>query len=385
MIRFILKQYLHPMVTALKHNDNDMYWKHVDYLGTLTPENAEIAVPALIGMLRDRDDDVRKAVCEVLGAIGIAAKAAIPQLFDALLDVDPSVRDAAARAYGKIGVAAVPPLLSWLRFSERAEDALVEIGPVAIPALIEAFHVPQRDYRERLARILGGIGPAAIPALIVGLRNRDNLVCEAAGDALRLIGAPSISALVEIMRTDDVETRLKAETVLKTIDETAAAAVIQLLKDEEEAAAALRERQGQAGSELEGIEVMGDEAVLQLKPLDTFRQIGQICRQRGNDTFTFTEMVRQLGLPDSTIQEHINSIGELFRKYFKKFEFRIDIPLDTEKKAAKEHKLFDRGKGKHGSTICHPLGWRAWALACQFLERRESAETAMRRAKRQNS
>jgi HEAT repeat protein len=375
--------YLHPMVDALKRDDNEQCYAYIRYLGTFPPDNLEIVVPAIVEMLHDPDRVVRTAVYEVLGAIGIAAKAAIPELFDGLLDVDLSVRDAAARAYGKFGVAAVPTLIGWLRFSDGPAEALVEIGPDAVRELVEAFHVPQHDVRERISIILGRIGPAAVQELIGALSDPSELVSSAAGDALKYIGAASIQPLMTLVKNGTSQAKSRAADVLKLIDESTASEVIRLI--EAEAHATIQDQANRATQELEGIEVMGDEAVLAEKALDTFRRIGEVCKVRKTNRFTFKDMQLQLGLRDTTIQERINKIGKLFRKYFKKFEYHIDIPLDTDDKFAKEHKLFDRGKGKRESTICEPLGWRAWELACQFLERRETAEAVMRRVKRHNS
>jgi HEAT repeat protein len=313
--------YLHPMVDALKRQDHDQYYAYIRLLGTFTPENLESAVPAFVEMLDDPDDVVRRAVCEVLGAISIAAKDAIPKLFDALLDVDPSVSNAAARAYGRIGVVAVPTLLSWLKFSERVEEPLVEIGPAAIPALVVAFQFPQRDYRERLSRILGRIGPEAIPALVVALRDKDELVCEAVGESLRLIGAASISALMDIMRTDDDDDmRLKAEHVLREIDANAATSVIRLLRDEAKASAALKTR----GSPKEvAIKVRASALKKELK---LFYLVGYLHYRNGatslsdasNSLAQTWERYPDLEIPSSvpTMTRYFTALTPMFKEYF---------------------------------------------------------------------
>jgi HEAT repeat protein len=70
-------------------------------LGELGPE-AKIAVPALIGALKNEDARVRQAAAEALGKIGPDAHKAVPSLHQALKDTDSAVSAAAAAALKKI-------------------------------------------------------------------------------------------------------------------------------------------------------------------------------------------------------------------------------------------------------------------------------------------
>jgi HEAT repeat protein len=372
--------YLHPMVDALKRPDDEQYYAYIQYLGTVTPEHLEGVVPAIVEMLHDPDRVVRRAVYEVLGAIGIAAKAAIPELFDGLLDVDLSVRNAAARAYGKFGVAAVPTLIGWLRFSDGPAEALVEIGPDAVPALVEAFHVPQHDVRERISIILGRIGPAAVQELIGALSDPSELVSSAAGDALKYIGAASIQPLITLIKNGTSQAKSRAADVLKLIDESTVSEVVRLIQAE--ADAAIQARANRAKQELKGIEVMGDEALGLKEALGYFRRIGENCKARGVDTFSFKKIAKTMkDIEEGTLRNRIDAVSDFFHNYFRAREG--EILLDDKKGTDERRQVFDRNE-RIRPRICHPWGWRAWELTCQFLERQKERDAANERARRQS-
>ncbi len=59
---------------------------------------APIAVPALVGGLRDEVSFVRVAACEALEKIGVAARSAVDPLRETARDLDPDVRRAATKA-----------------------------------------------------------------------------------------------------------------------------------------------------------------------------------------------------------------------------------------------------------------------------------------------
>jgi len=118
------------------------------------------AVPPLLKLAVDRDEEVRLFACVMLGSIKDAA--AVPGLVAALSDADTNVRHAAATSLGQIGSqAAVPRLVEalrgepWLQYP--ALHALGEIAdPRAAPALVELLEDellrgPALDALARLA------------------------------------------------------------------------------------------------------------------------------------------------------------------------------------------------------------------------------------------
>ena len=82
-------------------------------LGTLT-SSADVAVPALIEALQERDGGVRLTAAASLGRFGTAAASAVPALQAALNDPNPQVRTNAAQT---------------LQAIQDAQHASVDDGP----------------------------------------------------------------------------------------------------------------------------------------------------------------------------------------------------------------------------------------------------------------
>jgi HEAT repeat protein len=114
-------------------------------------------VRPLAELLSSKDAAMRREASELLAAIGTVARDAVPELTQALQDREPAVRRNAVVALGKVGEPAKPavkPLIRTLKDRELhgpVADALVKIGPDAIPALIEAL----KDNENRGAVWLG--------------------------------------------------------------------------------------------------------------------------------------------------------------------------------------------------------------------------------------
>jgi HEAT repeat protein len=324
-----------PLLTrALRHKRNDIRYVAVQTMGEMgTP-----GVPGLIIALENKRSRVRLHAVEHLWNMEPPASDALPALIATLTQEIAALANLTG-AYSYMTNGMVYTLNDSFNMIAFILSHLPVHGPAAkdaVPILIDVIQKPIGNFHAAAIRTLGAIGWAAkdaVPALFHIASQTDTT-----NDSLR---------------TDAIE------------------ALNKICSDESEAEVTLWTP--------EGIEVLGDDAVLALAPLDTFRRIGEICSRRGTDTFTFEEMPKALGLPKSTIQAQMKRVSDLFRNYFRKFEDRIDIPVDTAK-VPKRGKLFDRGQGKPVTTICRPLGWRAWTLACEFLERYERAEKAMRRA-----
>ena len=128
----------------------------------------EAGIKTLIGQLRSDTSAVRRQAAEALGEMGPTAKPAIAALGQALRDTDREVRLAAAFALAKIGPAAIDTLSRALRakgmdrYGPRV--ALNQIGPVAVPAFIEALSDSDADVRACAAWGLCHFGRAARPA-----------------------------------------------------------------------------------------------------------------------------------------------------------------------------------------------------------------------------
>jgi HEAT repeats/PBS lyase HEAT-like repeat len=212
------------ILLALGDRDGTVRDAAADALATFPRQS----LPALIQMLSSADSFDQARAAQVVGRIGVQAKAAVPALIAVLSGSPDEPHMAVVKALGSIGPdasSAVPALMRMFRGKPDIERqttliyAFGEIGSASIPAvplLIEALSDP-RDSSQFLnvsaAEALGKIGPgakAAVPALIVALNSdtgTGRLVTIATG-ALGDIGADAkaaIPALVEAMSHEDPE------------------------------------------------------------------------------------------------------------------------------------------------------------------------------------
>jgi hypothetical protein len=154
----------------------------------------EVDLPALLEALRGHNPDARWWAVAALGHLpGAAATAA---LVNVAADKDASVRAAALHALGqRTSPEAVTPLLFALNddseyLARLATEALIRIGRLAVPGLIQALrHDAQPRVRVNAARGLAAIAdPAAIPALMGALEDESALVQHYADEGLEKLG-----------------------------------------------------------------------------------------------------------------------------------------------------------------------------------------------------
>jgi len=205
-------------------------------LGKINRKQA-LALPSLISILYDSEEDVRFYGVKALGEIGIGNLETIQALINALNDSDLNVRGNAVEALGKINNSAVvSALIETIKnsdgdFRSYAAVALSKItNPDAVPVLIEAvnhsaFHVYIRYFA---VEALGNIGnPEAVSALIAVLNDSeindiyyaaDELVRNKAVEALSKIGTPqAVSGLIEALNHPYQEVAGKAAEALLNI------------------------------------------------------------------------------------------------------------------------------------------------------------------------
>jgi len=193
---------------------------------------------------------VRQAALNVL--IRLNAPPTIESLVMALKDVAWSVRLSAAEALETLGwtpdrdqeiaywiargepgrcvsrgIEAVPALVwvlddQYLPLVADVIDALVRIGPPAVPALLEGLQHKDWWAREAAARALGRIGsPRAVVPLIERLSDRSYNVREASIRALGALGDPRAVPYVAALARHDShhEVRSAAGEVLRVLPE----------------------------------------------------------------------------------------------------------------------------------------------------------------------
>ncbi|MFC1713856.1 HEAT repeat domain-containing protein [Candidatus Poribacteria bacterium] len=175
--------------------------------------------------LKSENSETRKQAAEELGTIGDVQ--AVDLLIEALKDKDCSVRGAAAKSLNSLGwepednprkalytvaledwssaenlgKAAVEPLMMVLRDSrellmqEKAAEALVRIGEVAVHPLIEALR--DEKVRDVATLVLVDIGTPSIKPLIEALKDKD--IRKAAAKALVETGGAAVEPLIDAL------------------------------------------------------------------------------------------------------------------------------------------------------------------------------------------
>lgn len=164
------------LLQSLKDPDKKIRLNTIFALSSMGP-GAQDAVGALIGILNDKDLEIRGVASNALGFIGPAA---VPSLIEALKDKDPVVREGAAGAFWQMRSApktSVPPLIEALIDENKtiralSYRALERIGSDARYALVEAL----ADNPEKIkALVESGISvdyrdPNAATPLIVAVK-----------------------------------------------------------------------------------------------------------------------------------------------------------------------------------------------------------------------
>jgi HEAT repeat protein len=153
------------VIQALSDSNLFVRWAAARTLGRMGPVDLDESVPALAGLLKDPDTDVRLTSALVLERYGPKAAAAVPALARATNTGDVEVRVAALRALQPMREAARP----------------------AVPSIAAGLSHPDVRVRRTAAEVLGRIGPAAAGAehaLRSALGDDDAEVRRAASDAL---------------------------------------------------------------------------------------------------------------------------------------------------------------------------------------------------------
>jgi HEAT repeat protein len=141
-----------PALARHIHNDPE-----AEYVGGFAEVLAAVgapALPAMIKLLGHSNSDARGAAIELLGELGTAPGP----------NPDPEETYQPLAVRKKI-VAPLAALLSDPEIGEDIADALGDMGPIAVPALLGALKDPKRRLRAAQALQCGGMGKAALPAL----------------------------------------------------------------------------------------------------------------------------------------------------------------------------------------------------------------------------
>ena len=226
-----------PAIAELLNDERgDVRREASETLGKLGPE-AKSAVPALIESCRTGDYYLVDANVESLRKIGPAA---VPAIAGLLGDKEKEIRLAAARALGKMGadaVSAVPILQDRVKecddsVSDAAASSLARIGLSAVPTLAGLLKDKDWFVRWRAAWTLRGMGSranSAAPALVSLLADGNVIVREAAAEALGRIGAVNVPVLTAMLKDKDASVRYAAAKSLGKTDKEAEAIAHELV------------------------------------------------------------------------------------------------------------------------------------------------------------
>jgi HEAT repeat protein len=216
-----------------------------DWLNTIKGDEPDV-VQKLVEALDGDDRDKRAAAASRLAEI--EDRTAIPALLRRLRDEDWRVREEAARALGKMkAAAAVVGLLECIRMGRPGPfgggngnstftDAIKEIGPLAVPVLVDALSDEDARMRLVIIDLLGAIAePDAVPALAGALRDPEWRVRWQAADALGKMGnTAAVPDLVEMLTDGNKDVRISAAYALGRIGhDSAVEGLVKLLHDRE--------------------------------------------------------------------------------------------------------------------------------------------------------
>ncbi len=192
-------------------------------------DSTQGSVTDLVRQLKSGNRDERVIAAQKLQSLGPNARDLVPALTKALLDGDSVLVSVAADALGAIGEAALPAAGALIdRAAETnasaglvgdCQDALVKIGPAAVPAMLNRvievgrLRLPSgasdlersneeiaawdraAQYRGALIVVYRQLGTAAVPPLMKALDSPDRGLRYEAVMALGWVGTPARPAL----------------------------------------------------------------------------------------------------------------------------------------------------------------------------------------------
>ncbi|MCY3019140.1 MAG: HEAT repeat domain-containing protein [Planctomycetota bacterium] len=202
----------------------------LDAIRAIGPQEAH--VPALAALLSGKGHPESGRICQLLAAMGPAAKEAVPILIRTGMDKETNLLLEVSRALGAIGDPAVKPVLSLVeealpetRYDEQKMRFFSAVIHGLAPSLRNELPVLLRLLRnDRWQYIamsgLQGVGQPAVQPVMELLDDKDRRVRRAAMVTLGRMGAagrPAVPRLIEISRDQDRFARREAILALSTL------------------------------------------------------------------------------------------------------------------------------------------------------------------------
>ena len=182
---------------------------------------------AVLEALKDRNVHVRAGAAYHLRAFGPDVRFVVPALVQALNN--PTGAREAVHALGELGPAAadaIPYLVEYCQrnpYDATVADALVKMGPEAVPAVIDSLRRPG-EHQDQMIQVLGRMGPAAkdaIPVLAAIFQKDRTTLRQHAAQALGQMGSEARSALpalIQGLADNDSHIRFQTGLALLRID-----------------------------------------------------------------------------------------------------------------------------------------------------------------------
>lgn len=207
-------------------------------LARMGPAGVKLAEPVLLEALQSPDQSTRyQAIVGLSRFRGPEGKQALTSIITALDTLDTPMRDSAfltLRQFGSELTPAIPKLAAILTttknpaFATALVQLLGQVGPNAVPALVEALKTTQGSVRVAVVHALGQIGPeagSAAPALVDLLDHEDSTLKAAATTWLAELGLNAVEPLIERLGDEDPTVRQAAAEILGRIGPIAKGAV----------------------------------------------------------------------------------------------------------------------------------------------------------------
>lgn len=191
------------------------------------------SLSAWVSALGDKDPKVRVQAVGAIQSFGPRAKAAIPRLIPLLKDPQENICNVTADALFAIGAEAIPALIEATKSKEEGYyDWILRIGAIrvlakhkpkektALPAIIEATKHNDPRTREIAVAVLSQCAtdsPTALDAVIRALEDEDNSVSDRAGCALTYFGPEISKALPTAARMMKDKDRKKRERAIGVV------------------------------------------------------------------------------------------------------------------------------------------------------------------------
>ena len=272
------------------------------------------AVDALIGFLREKDDQLKQLAISALGKIG--EKKAVKPLISCLRDNNLQIRVSAAGSLCNMGEEVVEPLLDALSESrpevrEASAGALGQMGDKrAVEPLIKLLSDKNFTVRKAATWALGRIDDDRTTGPLLSVVSDENpSVREAAAWALGKKGnTEAVEPMISLLRDDNVEVRKAAAGSLGNIGSSRAVNSLKaLLEDDDEqiqkaAIVALGDIRSARAVEslIKLLEVQNSPHIMEvlkaLGKISSFRAVEPIMKLAGsNDRQVKLEALRALG------------------------------------------------------------------------------------------